>query len=81
MDGFNFQLVSIVITLNLPEQVAMHVHRGGDKNETWNGSYMEVPLLQSVWPNPLFVLGTLAPEREVIGYVANQIRLKPLVIV
>jgi hypothetical protein len=42
---------------------------------------MEVPLLQPVWPNPLFVLGTLAPEREVIGYVANQIRLKPLVIV
>lgn len=81
MDSLNFQFVSIVITTNLPEQLAMHVHRGGDKNETWNGSYMEVPLLKPVWPHSLFVLGTLAPEREVIGYVANQIRLKPLVIV
>ncbi|KAL3568622.1 hypothetical protein D5086_031273 [Populus alba] len=72
------ELVSIVITLNLPEQVAMHVHRGGDKNETRNGSCMKVPPLEPVWPNPFFVLGTLASEREVLGYVANQIRLKPV---
>ena len=59
----------------------MHVHRGDEKKETWNGSYMEEPLLEPVWPNPLFVPGTLAPEREAIGHVANQARLMPLGIV